>query len=94
MAASAAAGAPDGFPTTNVVMALGGCELQISGTRVRFGWFEDVGTGSTVSWSTGGGPFEDLGQGVHELSAESGSLTVLCATSDGGKIVAAWDPLA
>jgi hypothetical protein len=91
MDAAATAGAPDGFPTTNTVLALGAVELQLTGDHIRFGWFEDAGSGSTVSWSTGGNPFEDLSQGVHELTAQAGAITVLGATADGGKIVAAWD---
>jgi hypothetical protein len=87
----------DAFPTKNTLSALGGFEWIIqpptgsTTLRIRFGWFEDSGSGSSVRWSSGDGPQVDLPQGVHELES-SGDLLLLGATGEDAKIVAAWDP--
>lgn len=87
-----------GFPTGHSLVALGGFELFIgpssegAPTKVRFGWFEDTGSGSSVRWSTLDGPQQELAPGVvHDLDSASGQLLIVGAPGDDAKIVAAWD---
>jgi len=87
-----------GFPTEHSLVALGGFEWFIGPssaaepTKIRFGWFEDAGSGSSVRWSTLDGPLQELAPRVlHYLESASGQILILGAPGDEAKIVAAWD---
>jgi hypothetical protein len=87
----------DAFPTQNVLIAQGSFEMRISRSsnspagRIRVGWFEEIGTGSSVSWSSTGGTDHELAAGVHELDVPSESFMLVGSTGEGGKMVAAWE---
>jgi hypothetical protein len=87
----------EGFPTQNVLVAQGSFEMKISRSsnspagHIRVGWFEESGTGSSVSWSSTGGPDHELAAGVHELDVPSESFMLVGSTGEDGKMVAAWD---
>jgi hypothetical protein len=87
----------EGSPTQNVLIAQGSFEMQIARPsnspvgHIRVGWFEESGTGSSVSWSSTGGTDHELAAGVHELDVPTESLMLVGSTGGGGKMVVAWD---
>lgn len=87
----------EGFPTQYVLVAQGDFEMQIARPsnspvgNIRVGWFEEIGTGSTVSWSSTGGTDHELAAGVHDLDVPSESLMLVGSTGEDGKMVVAWD---
>ena len=84
------------LPTQNVLVAQGSFELQIARPsnspvgHIRVGWFEESGTGSSVSWSNTGGTDHELAAGVHDLDVPSESLMLVGSPGEYGKIVVAW----